>query len=87
LTVSHEREATLSASSRHGSGFHGLMVDGSVKFITESIDTGNAQKNTPQSIMVILGAPGSAAEGSPSPHGLWGSLGTRAASEGNSADF
>lgn len=63
------------AGSRHQGGAHVLMGDGAVKFITESIDTGNLEQNT-----VCRDAPG-LRPGTASPYGLWGALGTRATKE------
>ncbi len=57
-----------SVGSRHQGGAHILMGDGAVKFITESIEAGDSSA-----------AP--AGPGEQSPYGLWGKLGTRAASE------
>ncbi len=62
-------------SSRHQGGCHVLMGDGAVKFITDSIDSGN--QNSPQ---VGTGAALLPA-GSKSPFGIWGASGTRASSE------
>jgi prepilin-type N-terminal cleavage/methylation domain-containing protein/prepilin-type processing-associated H-X9-DG protein len=53
--------------SRHQGGAHVLMGDGAVKFITDSIEAGNN-----------AAPPG---PGRQSPYGLWGALGTAAASE------
>ncbi|EMI52034.1 secreted protein containing DUF1559 [Rhodopirellula sallentina SM41] len=58
----------LPPSSRHQGGCHVLMGDGAVKFITDSIESGNQDA-----------AP--ASSGQPSVYGLWGSLGTRAGKE------
>ncbi len=57
-----------SASSRHQGGAHVLMGDGAVKFITESIESGNQQLTPGHS-------------GAQSSYGLWGALGTRAGRE------
>jgi prepilin-type N-terminal cleavage/methylation domain-containing protein/prepilin-type processing-associated H-X9-DG protein len=57
----------LSASSYHTGGVHALMADGSVRFISDNIDTGN------------LGV--QATLGGRSPYGVWGALGTRAGGE------
>lgn len=65
----------FSASSQHQGGAHILMGDGAVIFITDSIEAGNSRAP-----MVRAGA-GFTAVGSASPYGLWGALGTRAASE------
>lgn len=53
-----------SVSSRHGNGAHVLMGDGVVKFVNQSIDCGNQN------------APPPTDEGTPSPYGVWGALGT-----------
>lgn len=59
-----------SASSRHGGGVNVVMVDGSVKFVTDSIDTGNSQ--SPARLIT---------NGEASPYGLWGAMGTRSSSD------
>ena len=66
----------LPPSSRHQGGTHVLMADGAIKFITDSIDTGDLESGT-----VIRGGTDQRAPGSKSPYGLWGSLGTRANDE------
>lgn len=60
----HEGGGSFTASSRHQGGAHVLMGDGAVVFITDSIEAGNQD-----AIRVNAG--------DPSPHGLWGALGTR----------
>ena len=62
-------------SSRHQGGCHILMGDGAVKFITDSIDSGN--QRAPQ----VRNAGGYSPPGSASPYGVWGALGTRASKE------
>ena len=64
---SENSQGITSASSRHQGGAHVLMADGAVRFITDSIEAGNASA-TP-------------AVGDRSPYGLWGALGTRASKE------
>ncbi|MBA4031823.1 MAG: prepilin-type cleavage/methylation domain-containing protein [Planctomyces sp.] len=60
--------SVLSASSFHTGGVHALMADGAVRFISDNIDAGS------------LGATANTL-GGPSPHGVWGALGTRAGGE------
>ncbi len=62
----------MSAGSHHQGGAHILMSDGAVKFVTDSIDTGNSQASSPSSRGLFY-----TPEGSASPYGLWGALGTR----------
>ena len=69
-------DSTLPPSSRHIGGVHVLMGDGAVKFITDSVEAGN--QNAPQ--IAYHGNPATV-QGAPSPYGLWGALGTRAAKE------
>ena len=57
----------VSAGSRHAGGIQVTMGDGSVKFISETIDTGNL--NAPRPL------------NGPSPYGTWGELGSRAGGE------
>ncbi|QDT54072.1 Type II secretion system protein G precursor [Caulifigura coniformis] len=63
---SHEAQnGFYSAASRHTGGAHGLMGDGSVRFISENIDTGNLSIDA----ATINGQ---------SPYGVWGALGSKA---------
>ncbi|MEN6493773.1 MAG: DUF1559 domain-containing protein [Thermoguttaceae bacterium] len=55
--------AILPPSSRHPGGVNGLIADGSVRFFSETIDTGNLGVKAPTS--------------GPSPYGVWGALGTK----------
>jgi len=82
-------DAVLPPSSRHQGGCHILMADGAVKFVTDSIEAGNARSAVGGNYqgMVRIGGTLGAAPGSQSPYGLWGSLGTRASKEVISTDF
>jgi prepilin-type processing-associated H-X9-DG protein len=73
---SDTRDNLTTVSSQHQGGAHVLMADGTVKFVTDSIEAGNSRAG-----MVYLNGTGSQAPGSKSPYGLWGGLGTRASSE------
>ena len=69
--ISHkvdDREGTSTAASRHPGGAHVGMADGSVQFVTETIDAGD------QTV-------GITAAGMASPYGVWGAMGTAAAGE------
>ncbi len=57
----------LAASSYHTGGVQVLMADGSARFVSENIDTGN---------LGVLNSLGGS-----SPYGVWGALGTRAGGE------
>ncbi len=61
------REGIYSASSYHTGGVNACMVDGSVHFISNAIDTGNLAAPVP-----VTG---------PSPYGAWGALATSADGE------
>jgi len=58
----HDRDGVFTMSSQHVGGVHVLMGDGAVKFIGDSIDSGN-----------LTAQPVTNGE---SPYGVWGALGT-----------
>lgn len=64
----------LPSSSRHQGGANVCFGDGSIRFITDSVDAGDSDQPT-----VYLGSANP--PGSESPYGLWGALGTRASGE------
>jgi prepilin-type N-terminal cleavage/methylation domain-containing protein/prepilin-type processing-associated H-X9-DG protein len=71
-------------SSNHQGGAHVLMADGAVKFITDSIDAGDADSPTGETIFIGAAVGNSAAPaipGAPSRFGVWGALGSRASKE------
>ncbi len=61
----------FSAGSRHQGGCHVLMGDGAVKFITDSIDTGNTNQGP-----IATTAPGAPPAGAASNYGVWGAAGS-----------
>ena len=62
--------ALLPPASRHPGGANALFADGSVSFISSTIDTGN----------LALPQPG---DTGPTPYGVWGALGSKAGGEPN----
>ncbi len=59
-----------SATSEHTGGVQVSMADGSVRFISDSIDTGNQGVVAPAATSSVA-----------SPYGVWGALGTKSAGE------
>ena len=69
----HPADGLYSAGSPHPGGIHVVMVDGSVRFVSESIDVGNQNHATLTTRQL--------SDQIASPFGVWGALGTSAASE------
>ncbi|QDT14492.1 DUF1559 domain-containing protein [Alienimonas californiensis] len=65
--------SVISAGSYHGGGIQAVMVDGSVQFISDTIDAGDDALPNP-----VAG---------PSPYGVWGALGTRSAGDSTEGAF
>jgi len=68
--TSHWAPGIWTATSEHPGGVNVAMADGSVRFISDTIDTGN--------LGVVAPSPTSSV---PSPYGVWGALGTKAGGE------
>ncbi|TWU62785.1 MULTISPECIES: DUF1559 domain-containing protein [Crateriforma] len=71
------------AGSRHPGGCHVVMADGSVHFISDTIDAGDQTKGP---VSANSGDPNRSLPGDPSPYGVWGALGTRNMRESVSID-
>lgn len=67
----HLTNGIWSAGSEHTGGVQVALADGSVRFISESIDTGN----------LSIVAPPTMGGGGMSPYGVWGALGTKSGGE------
>lgn len=70
----------FSASSRHTGGVNVVMADGSVRFVSENIDTGNPTRNI-RRLGDFQANPADAALPGLAKWGVWGALGTRAEGE------
>lgn len=76
--------AIPAASSYHTGGVNTSMMDGSVRFISETIDTGGLMQGV--SLQDVCTDPARPQDYSgPSPYGVWGALGTSAGGESRSA--
>ncbi|MDR2756886.1 MAG: DUF1559 domain-containing protein [Planctomycetaceae bacterium] len=76
-TATNNTTALVSASSYHSGGVNVALADGSIRFVSETIETKNLDK-------WVDGSSGSAivtTYGGPSFYGIWGSMGTRGGGE------
>lgn len=66
----HYGPGLWTSTSEHTGGVQVCLADGSVRFVSENIDTGNLSLNAPRRT-----------DSGPSPFGVWGALGTRSGGE------
>ncbi len=64
-------------SSRHPGGVTVAMADGSIRFISDSIEAGDPRTPCVYCLALSSRTNSITPSGSPSPYGLWGALGTR----------
>ncbi len=76
-------DGIYSGGSLHTGGIHLAIADGSVRYISNSIDAGSPVVPTP---LLTKSDEGDDPTGAPSPYGVWGALGTRSGGE-VSAEF
>lgn len=74
VTGADAADGLYSMGSMHTGGGNAVMADGSVRFIAENIDVGESNQST-------LSGQQLTATSIPSPHGIWGALGTSAGNE------
>ncbi len=75
-------QAILSASSNHGGGVNCCMVDGSVRFVSETVQTANLDKLPCESYGFMGGVDGQTQHWKgPSIYGVWGAMGSASGNE------
>src|SRR6056297_112751 len=75
LRNSDPNDGLASLSSYHNGGAHALMGDGAVRFITDSVESGDLSRPP------VANGGGFTPPGTQSPYGLWGAMGTVRAGE------
>ncbi|HEX7446640.1 MAG TPA: DUF1559 domain-containing protein [Pirellulales bacterium] len=80
-----ESWALISASSFHPGGANVCMLDGSVRFVSEAVDSGNPAATVQQSSYWGGGNPQEYM--GPSPYGVWGAMGTSRSADQNPTDL
>lgn len=83
VPFSHNGRGIFSASSYHPGGAHVVLVDNNTRFITDDIGTGNQNTAVGRSQANGMAMATTGNWVAPSPHGVWGAMGTRGAGETN----
>ena len=75
IETSEPLSGIFSAGSYHPGGCNVMLADGSIHFVSETVDCGNRHAPSPRRMLTMSGDP------IPSGYGVWGGLGTRAGND------
>ncbi|MCL2622527.1 MAG: DUF1559 domain-containing protein [Planctomycetaceae bacterium] len=80
-----ESWALVSASSNHTGGVNVALIDGSVHFVSDTVDAGNPEYSPLVPVQLVSNPERPQDYSGPSLYGAWGALGTSAGNESKSA--